>query len=174
LATVYGIVKQHQGWIEVASALGQGTQFRVFLPASSKAHQLNEPGAAREVPGGHETILVVEDEQPLRELVHEILHKKGYRILEAATGPEALQVWRQHRDHIDLLLTDIMMPEGVSGPELAGKILAERPDLKVIFTSGYSLEVVNSGGALKDGVNFLQKPYPPDILAQVVRERLDH
>jgi two-component system, cell cycle sensor histidine kinase and response regulator CckA len=145
----------------------------VFLPASSKARRPAELGRPKDIPGGDETILVVEDEQPLRELVQEVLQKKGYHILEAGTGAEALTVWRCHRDRIQLLLTDIMMPEGISGRELADKLLSDRPELKVIYTSGYSLEVVNSGCAWKEGLNFLQKPYHPETLAQMVRECLD-
>ena len=173
LSTVYGIIKQHQGWIEVSSEVGRGTSFRVFLPASSKARRASEIGKPKEIPGGDETILVVEDEQPLRELVHEILQKKGYRVFEAGTGAEALKVWEQYGGQIQMLLTDIMMPEGLSGGELAEKLLAERPELKVIYTSGYSLEVVNSRGELRDGLNFLQKPYHPETLSQMVRECLD-
>ncbi len=173
LSTVYGIVKQHQGWVEVESQVGKGTTFKVFLPASSKALRQADAGKPKEAPGGNETILVVEDEAALRELVQEILHKKGYRVLGAATGVQALDVWRQHRDNIDLLLTDMMMPEGVSGRDLAEKVLADRPELKVIYTSGYSLDVVSPGFTLKDGLNFLQKPYHPEILAQMVRDCLD-
>jgi CheY-like chemotaxis protein len=173
LATVYGIIKQHQGWIEVESQVGQGTAFRVFLPVSSKARYKADGPAQNEAPGGDETILLVEDEPALRELVQEILQKKGYAVLEAATGAQALEVWRQHQDDIDLLLTDMMMPEGVSGRELAEKVLADRPDLKVIFTSGYSIDVVSPGFTFKQGQTFLQKPYQPETLAQTVREVLN-
>jgi two-component system, cell cycle sensor histidine kinase and response regulator CckA len=109
----------------------------------------------------------------LRELVREILEKKGYTVIEAATGAEALHLWPIFRDDIDLLLTDIMMPQGVSGRELADRLLAEKPDLKVIYSSGYSLDVVSPGFSFKDGLNFLQKPYQPDTLARIVRSRLD-
>ena len=173
LATVYGIVKQHQGWIEVESKVAQGTTFRILIPASSKArlgHELNKPQAAR---GGDETILVVEDEASLRELVEEVLRKKGYTVLEAASGVQALKVWEHHKEQIDLLLTDMMMPEGVSGRELAEKVLAEKPDLKVIYSSGYSLDTITPGFILKEGSNYLQKPYNPDTLVRAVRNRLD-
>jgi len=173
LATVYGIVKQHQGWIEVASAVGQGTTFKIFVPVSSKAPLKSETQPVRKAPGGDETILVVEDESALRELVQEILQKKGYHVLDAATGVQALKIWAQHKEQIDLLLTDMMMPEGLSGWELAEKVLAERPELKVIYTSGYNLEVVNPGFVIKEGVNYLQKPYQPEALAHTVRDCLD-
>ncbi len=173
LATVYGIVKQHQGWIEVESGLGRGTTFKIFVPASSKARAGPNGNKPQEAPGGKETILVVEDEGALRELVEEVLRKKGYTVLKAATGAQALKVWQHHKDQIDLLLTDMMMPEGVSGRELAEKILAEKPDLKVIYSSGYSLDIVSPGFNLTEGSNYLQKPYHPETLARAVRNRLD-
>src|SRR4030095_406232 len=103
LATVYGIVKQHQGWIEVESVVGKGTTFKVFLPASCKALVAVDSTERSAVPGGDETILVVEDEPALRELVQEILQKKGYKVLESSTGAQALKLWEHHRDEIDLL-----------------------------------------------------------------------
>ena len=117
---------------------------------------------------------MVEDEPALRELVREILEKKGYRVLDAATGVEALKIWEGHKDTIDLLLTDMMMPEGVNGRELAERVLQERSDLKVIYSSGYSLDVVSTGPAIKEGMNFLQKPYDPETLAQMVRDCLNN
>jgi CheY-like chemotaxis protein len=173
LATVYGIVKQHQGWIEVDSAVGQGTTFRIFLGAVSKPATEEETQCRKHAPGGTETILVVEDEPALRELVTEILAKKGYRVLQAATGRKALAVWARHKHEVNLLFTDMMMPEGLSGLELGERLLAERPDLKIIYTSGYSLDVVNPEFVIKDGLRFLQKPYDPETLAQVVRDCLN-
>jgi len=173
LATVYGIIKQHQGWIEVQSEVGQGTIFKIFIPASSKALVDCETNRRQTVPGGNETILVVEDEAALRQLVQEVLRKKGYTVLEAATGAQALKLWEHQKDQVDLLLTDMMMPEGVSGRELAEKVLAERPELKIIYSSGYSLDIISPGFSLKEGVNYLQKPYHPETLARTVRSRLD-
>ena len=173
LATIYGIVKQHQGWVEVESEVGEGTAFKIYVPASCKAMPHDTARPAREVPGGDETILVVEDEPALRELVQEILEKKGYRVLEASTGVQALKLWERHKDEIDLLLTDMMMPEGVSGRELAEHVMAERSDLKVIYSSGYSLDVVSPGFTAREGLNFLQKPYDPETLAQIVRDCLN-
>src|ERR1043166_2507284 len=123
LALVYGIVKQHQGWLEVQSQPGKGSPFKVFLPASSKARAAPDPAQPGPAPGGHETILLVEDEASLRDLVQEVLRKKGYTVLTAQTGRGALQVWEKHKVEIDLLLTDMMMPEGVSGAELAARAL---------------------------------------------------
>ncbi|HWW01463.1 MAG TPA: PAS domain S-box protein [Candidatus Acidoferrum sp.] len=174
LATVYGIVNQHQGWIEVTSRVGQGTAFEVFLPCSARATEpVREEPAGRAVRGGTETILVVEDEAPVRELVCSLLAGHGYKILQAESGVKALEVWKQCRDRVDLVLTDLVMPDLMNGRELAEKLLSERPELKVIFTSGYSADVVGKDFVLREGLSYLQKPYHPDKLALVVRDCLD-
>ncbi len=173
LATVYGIVKQHQGWIEVESQVGRGTTFKIFLPTPAHAKPAEQAQKPKSFPGGSETILLVEDETALRELVQEILERRGYRVLEASSGVEALRVWAEHKDSIDLLFTDMMMPEGVSGRELAERVLEDRADLKVIYSSGYSMDVFAAEASFCDSSNFLQKPYDPETLAQMVRESLD-
>jgi two-component system cell cycle sensor histidine kinase/response regulator CckA len=174
LATVYGILKQHQGWVEVESELNAGTTVHVFFPGS------DEPAAVKEettvqpaVAGGTETILVVEDEPPVRDLVCKILRSYGYQVLEAATGATALEVWREHGETVDLLLTDIVMPDGMTGRDLAEKVQADKPGLKAIFTSGYSSDIVGKDFILQEGLNFLQKPYQPQKLASAVRKCLD-
>ncbi|MCI0747699.1 MAG: response regulator [Verrucomicrobia subdivision 3 bacterium] len=173
LATVYGIVKQHQGWIEVASELNIGTTFKIYFPVSDKpAEVLNDNPPPARVRGGHETILLVEDEPVLRELARLILGDYKYRVLEASTGSEALKIFEQNNGQIDLLLTDMVMPEGMTGRELAEELKRRKPDLRVIYTSGYSAEVMGKEPELKN-VRFLQKPYPPPQLAQAVRECLD-
>ena len=173
LATVYGIVQQHHGWIQVESQVGKGTIFKVFLPVCTAAVAVAGRQRNGQVPGGDETILVVEDEPALRELVQEILERKGYRVLEASTGVQALKIWDQRKNDIDLILTDMMMPEGVSGRDLAQRALHDRPEMRVIYTSGYSLDVVSPDFSMKEGTNFLQKPYDPEMLAQVVRDCLN-
>ena len=174
LATVYGIVKQHQGWIEVISKLGEGTTFNIFLPISNEVVAPAASAAASgAIPVGTETILVVEDEFALRELVRSLLEHFGYRVIEAAHGKEALKIWHERRTEIDLLLTDMMMPEGLSGWDLAELIHKEKPDLKVIYTSGYSVDLFGPNHSLREGVNFLPKPYHPRTLAKAVRECLD-
>ncbi len=147
LATVYGIVKQHEGWIEVNSEPDKGSMFDVFFPISEQPlpPEKIEAAAPAPVTGGHETILLVEDEEILREMARDILKNCGYRLFEAATGKEALKLWSECGDKIDLLLTDMVMPEGISGVELAERLLADRPDLKIIFTSGYTSSEINAG-----------------------------
>lgn len=122
---------------------------------------------------GTETILLVEDETALRALARQILQRKGYKVLEAESGLKALAVWEQHSDEIDLLLTDVIMPDGVNGLELAHRLREQRPHLKVIYTSGYSLELENLENELREGWNFLQKPYHPRKLTSTIRQRLD-
>jgi CheY-like chemotaxis protein len=174
LSTVYGIVQQHQGWIEVESEVGRGTTFRVYLPMCEQAVQ---PSPASDAPapsrGGTETILVVEDEAPVRELVCSLLEHHGYRILQAETGVKALEIWEQEKATVDLVLTDLVMPDRINGRELAERLWAERPGLKVIFTSGYSADVVGKDFVLQKGLNYLQKPYQPQRLATAVRDCLD-
>ncbi len=173
LATVYGIVKQHHGWIEVSTRENQGTKFTIFLPPSASRAEAPRPrNNVDDLPSGTETVLVVEDEEPLRNLVSEVLRHAGYAVFVAGTGAEALETWGQHRHEIDLLLTDMMMPEGMSGRELAEKILADDPLLRVMFTSGYPLEAIGADLA-RSRHCFLQKPYSPLALARAVRECLD-
>ncbi len=173
LATVYGIVKQHQGWIEVLSKPKEGTTFRVYLPSVQRPAEKNVGLTPETIPGGHETILVVEDEPELRALVCEILQGHGYGIFEAPSAPDAIPVWEAHREKIDLLLTDMVMPGNITGRELAEKLKAQNPRLKVIYTSGYSVETLGGDFSFKRGVNFLQKPYHPFTLLKVVRDSLD-
>ena len=174
LATVFGIVKQHQGWIEVESQVGVGTTFKVFLPASAQPDAtLGLAAIQTKVRGGTETILLVEDEMALRGLTKIILQRFGYRVLEAGSGVEALSVWEKHETQIDLLLTDMVMPDGVTGRDLAKRLQAAKPGLKVIYTSGYSLDSEGTTFRARDASTFLQKPYQSQKLAQAVRNSLD-
>lgn len=180
LATVYGIVKQHDGWIVVESQVNVGTTFTVFLPDAGKgpaalSQRQGDTGtsARQALATGTETILVAEDEPVLRELVVNILEFCGYKIYQADNGPAAIKVWEAHRAEIKLLLTDMVMPGGMSGRQLAEQLKKDDPNLKVIYTSGYSPGMAGKDIALLEGFNFLAKPYPPTRLAQVVRECLD-
>lgn len=174
LATVYGIVKQHQGWVDVISEISVGTTFKIYFPPTTKpAEIVDKSNSTKTVRGGHETILLVEDEPVLRELARVILMDYDYEVVEASSGVEALKVWDERQGKIDLLLTDMIMPEGVSGRELAETLRKRKPDLKIIFTSGYSSDVMGGRDSSLGEIKFLQKPYPPPQLAQTVRECLD-
>ena len=160
LATVYGIVKQHEGWIDVATALGEGSEFRVFIPVTHRtAEALPFPETPIVSSGTEATILIVEDDHAVRGLVREVLDHCGYHVFEAEHGEAALEVWKEHSHEIDLLLTDMVMPGSVNGLELSKLLLAEQPDLKVIYTSGYSAELFASDIPLEEGRNYLPKPY---------------
>jgi PAS domain S-box-containing protein len=174
LATVFGIIKQHEGWIEVTSQVGKGSTFKIALPASTTpVNEARQHHTSRFVRTGHETLLIVEDDPALRALARTVLQGYGYEVHEAASAVEARGVWALHRDRIALLLTDIILPGGVSGPELARKLSAKKPSLKVVFTSGYGVDLENTDTPLKPGVNFLQKPFRVEQLARTVRELLD-
>jgi CheY-like chemotaxis protein len=176
LATAYGIVKQHQGWIEVASSPGAGSTFKIFLPAI-ELPAVAEPASPDQAKpkGGHETILIVEDDDSVRSLTRRLLEGFGYRTWEASSGKEALARWRERAGEIDLLLTDMVMPEGVTGRELAEQMRHRRPGLKVLFISGYSPEVSGKDTEFihRNGSRFLQKPVPPRQLLDTVRYCLD-
>jgi two-component system cell cycle sensor histidine kinase/response regulator CckA len=174
LATVYGVVEQHQGWIEVKSDLGGGTTFDVYLPKSKQAgHASDNKPKDQIVRGGQETVFVVEDEMPVRELVCAILRNHGYNVLQAESGTKAVEWWPQIRDSVDLLLTDLVMPDRINGRELAEILRNNKPSLKVIFTSGYSADVVGKDFFSQPGLFYLQKPYEPQKLALMVRGCLD-
>jgi signal transduction histidine kinase/ActR/RegA family two-component response regulator len=174
LATVHGMISQHQGWIEVQSKVGQGTTFDLYFPVTDQAPEKPEKQEAPlEVRGGKETVLVVEDEMVLRELLREILTSHGYRVLEAANGLEAQAVWEENRQEVDLLLTDIAMPHGLSGRDLADQLRKDNPQLPVIFSSGYSQEMIARSEDARLGAIYLSKPYNPVQLAQCVRHALD-
>jgi CheY-like chemotaxis protein len=174
LATAYGIIKQHQGWIEVTSVQHVGTTFKVFIPISSSTEAVREKGEEQlSVRRGHnETILVVEDEPNLRAMALDSLKEHGYKVLQAAQGIEALDIYKAHNNGIDLVLTDIVMPGGMTGFELGQQIRAWRPDIKIIYTSGYSAEILNDAPA-DSNRTFLPKPYSLRQLSRVVRECLD-
>lgn len=174
LATVYSIVKQHRGWTEVESAPGQGCTFRVFLPVSTApAPEAVSRPLDRVAAGGHETVLLVEDEFAVRRMVAQCLRRHGYRVLEATTGVEAYVLWRRQADEIDLLLTDMVMPDRLTGWDLAQRLRAEKPGLKVVLASGYSLEMSHQGVPEGPGIAFLAKPFEMAALVATVRQCLD-
>jgi PAS domain S-box-containing protein len=174
LATVFGIVKQHHGWIAVESEPGTGTTFSIHLPACEKSVR-DEDGetAGSEPRGGTETILVTEDDPNVRMLTRELLEENGYHVIEAGSGPEALQIWEGNGQGVELLVTDLVMPGGITGQRLARQLQSASPNLKVVFMSGYSSEIAGRTLELKSGENFLQKPFAPFQLLETVRRSLD-
>lgn len=174
LATVFGIVEQHGGWIHAYSEEGRGSIFRVYLPAHQFDAEASPVSAQRGVaPEGSETILLVEDEDSIRKLLTRYLERLGYEALSAANGAAALEIYRERKSDIRLVMTDIVMPGGMSGVELAAQITKERTDLPIIFTSGYSEMSAGGDAPLKEGLNFLAKPYDLPQVAELVRQRLD-
>ncbi len=173
LATVYGIVKQSGGYIWVYSEPGYGTTFKIYLPRTEEAAETHAESAAQAKPlEGSETILVVEDDQNVRSLARKILERYGYTVLDARDPEDALEICRRHAGSIHLTVTDVVMPK-MSGPELAEALHAIRPDLKILYMSGYAGAAIIKNGVLKPGTAFLQKPITPDTLARKVREVLD-
>lgn len=172
LATVYGIVKQSGGYIWVYSEVGHGTTFKVYFPRVEQSGQSSDPKES-DVSSvqGSETILLSEDSESLREIARDYLESIGYTVIEATSGKDALQRACDFEGPIHLLLTDVVMPE-MSGPELAEQLLAFRPGVKVIFTSGYTNDAIARHGVLEPGIVFIQKPYRPKALAQRIREVL--
>jgi len=173
LATTYGAVKQAEGSIEVYSEVGMGTTFRIYLPrVEGEALKLVRDDKREALLGGAETVLLVEDEGAVREMCAKLLGELGYRVLHASNGKEAIAVSRDHMGPIDLLLTDVVMPE-MNGGELATQLILHHPEMRVLFTSGYTEDVIVHHGVLDDGVSFLGKPYTLPVLARKIREVLD-
>ncbi len=172
LAVVFGFIKQSEGHVEVDSILGRGSTFRIYLPTVAPANPagVREP-ALVDLPGGTETVLLVEDEEGVRRLAGTVLRRCGYVVLEAADGLDALAVLARTPLTIDLLVTDVIMPR-MNGQELAAQVLRQFPGLKVLFVSGYTDEVIGHGGVLDPGTGYLQKPFTLTALTRKVRETL--
>ena len=172
LSTVYGMVRQSGGWIHVESRLDQGSRFEIYLPrVGGVAAVRDRPAPPVEVPGGAETVLIAEDQPEVRRLALRILKGNGYRLLEASSGPEALELSHQHAGPIDLLVTDVIMPE-MTGRELATRLRLSRPNIKVLYVSGYTADVIGRAGVVDAEVAYLPKPFTPAQLSIKVREVL--
>ncbi|MFS8087219.1 MAG: ATP-binding protein, partial [Acidobacteriota bacterium] len=172
LSTVYGIVEQSGGNVFAYSEPGHGTTFKVYLPRVDKSAGVNE-SLAEEIPAftGTETVLLVEDEDAVRDLAQEILQSNGYRVLDACNGHEAIRVSEQHSGLIDLMVTDVVMPQ-IGGRELAERLSGTRPEMRVLYMSGYTDDAIVHHGVLDGRAAFLEKPFTPDALAIKVREVL--
>jgi PAS domain S-box-containing protein len=182
LATVHGIVRQAGGHIDVDSQINRGTAFIMYLPQStdsitdsttgSSSHSQTEFGNKSNVKG-EETILLVEDEASVRLVVQKLLNKSGYNVLTAGYGQEAINKFREYAGTIDLLVTDVIMPQGMTGRELAEHLLSEHPDIKILFMSGYTDDIVSPQDLMRPGMAFLQKPFALDELARKVKDMLE-
>ncbi len=172
LATVYGTVKQNGGHIYVYSEEGKGTTFRIYLPRVREVLKPEASEPSRGLQGGKETVLLVEDEKEVRELAATLLSELGYTVLEAEDGRYALEMCSRYHGKIDLLITDVVMP-GISGSDLSKEIKRCNPGVKVLFMSGYTENAIVRRGVLKDGINYIQKPFSSEGLAQAVRRVLD-
>jgi CheY-like chemotaxis protein len=175
LATVFGIVKQHQGSISVQSKVGVGTTFKILLPyaTAERADERAQPRPAAAAGGGGETILLVEDEPEVRRLAHAMLEQNGYQVLTAANGNEAIAIWKERGEQIELLLTDLVMPGGMGGQEVARRVQAEDPRVKVLYMTGYSPEIAGKEMRLHDAENFIPKPFTRDALLNKIRHCFD-
>jgi CheY-like chemotaxis protein len=172
LATVYGIIKQSGGHVDAYSEVDVGSTFKIYLPCAEGPVSHTAAEAATGAPGGTETILLVEDEDAVRDLTNRVLGSRGYQVLVARDGAEAVELASRHEDVIHLLITDVIMP-GMSGREVARALTQARPDIRVLYVSGYTDDAVVRHGILEERTPFLQKPYGLDVLARKVREVLD-
>jgi len=173
LATVYGIVKQSGGYIWVYSEPGKGATFKVYFPRVDEPAQIDfRVKTEKHAKGGTETVLLVEDDDTVRELAEVILTGQGYRVIAAESPKKAEEIAMKRAQEIDLVLTDVIMP-AMSGRELVKKLLARNAKMRVLYMSGYTDNVIAEGGVLEEGLAFLQKPFTPRALMQKVREVLD-
>jgi CheY-like chemotaxis protein len=171
LATVYGIVQQHGGWIDVYTEVGQGTTFKIYFPSAVEALPETVPAAATTATRRTATILLVEDQAAIRMLAEDVLSEAGHRVLSAGNGRAALRMVESHPNRIDLLVTDVVMPE-MSGPELATQVARLRPSLIVLYISGFTDDALLHRGVIEEGTAFLQKPFLPETLLIRIDELL--
>jgi CheY-like chemotaxis protein len=169
-------VEQHHGWMQVESQVGKGTTFRLYFPVRANMEVSNAipatPPAPESLPHGGETILLIDDENAVRTITGRLLQRLGYRILEAENGVAGLALWEKQREQIHLVLTDIVMPDGMSGYDVAEKVYALKPDARIVFFSGFNREANTGRINLIEGKNFLQKPFSGEALARLVRHAL--
>ncbi|HPS59490.1 MAG TPA: PAS domain S-box protein [Spirochaetota bacterium] len=173
LATVYGIVRQHMGHIWLYSEPGKGTTFNIYFPQAAKQPEKRKSSERKSSTAGADTIMVVEDQEQVRKMICLMLKQQGYFVLEAENGQKGIETAMSHNGNIDLLITDVVMP-GLNGKELYNELIKSRPGLKVLFISGYPREIISYHGILEEGLNFLQKPVPLDLLTKKIREIIEN
>jgi CheY-like chemotaxis protein len=171
LSTVYGIAQQSGGSVSVYSEPGHGTAFKLYLPRVAGNRQVAETKVENAIPCGTETVLLVEDEESLRHMTQEILQLNGYSVLDACNGSEAVKVSEQHHGLIDIMVTDVVMPL-LGGRELAEKLALSRPEMRVLYMSGYTDDAIVRHGVLDGRASFLEKPFTPDAFTRKIREVL--
>jgi CheY-like chemotaxis protein len=171
LSTVYGIVKQSGGYVMVQSEKGHGTTFNIYLPRVEATPEQNVIQAPRAAAGGSETVLLVEDEESVRQLIRETLQAKGYKVVEAENGEAGVEAAEKHKGKIDMVITDVVMP-GMGGRELVKRLAETRPETKVLYLSGYTEDAIVNEGTIESGTAFLQKPFTLLNLSRKVREVL--
>jgi PAS domain S-box-containing protein len=172
LSMVYGIIKQHSGYINVYSEPGSGTTFRIYLPVIESATEKTKKEEHITLSGGTETILLAEDEEAVRKLMKLVLEEAGYKVIEAVDGQEAIEKFRENKDSISLLLLDVIMPK-INGKGVYEKATKIKPDIKALFSSGYPADFIHKKGILEEGLNFISKPASPHVLLKMIREILD-
>jgi hypothetical protein len=172
LSVAYGIVKQHNGCVVVKSELGKGTEFKVYLPAGKLEVREEEPRRLENHVAGTETLLVAEDDAEVRSLTKMVLEELGYEVIEAGDGEDAVNKFMDNKDDIDMLLLDVIMPR-MNGKEAYDEILKVAPNIKTLFLSGYTKDIINQKGILEEGLNFISKPLSPTELSRKVRDVLD-
>jgi CheY-like chemotaxis protein len=172
LSMVYGIIKQHDGFIDVYSKPGIGTKFKIYLPLSEAEVKGEEKAGSLSVQGGTETVLVVEDDEAVRRLSRDILQNYGYRVIEAEDGEEAIEKFKENKEKINILLLDVILPKR-NGKKVYDEIRKIKPDIKALFLSGYAENLLQNKGILEEGLNFMPKPVSVNYLLRNVREVLD-
>jgi CheY-like chemotaxis protein len=172
LSMVYGIINQHGGYINLYSKPGVGTIFKMYLPLIQSQVEEEEPAVFRVLKGGNETVLIAEDDVQVRELTKEVLKGFGYKVIEATDGADAVRVFNDNKDAVQLLILDVIMPKK-NGKEVYDEIKEINPGVKAIFMSGYTADMIHKRGILEEGLNFISKPILPDELLRRIREVLD-
>ncbi|HXX54153.1 MAG TPA: response regulator, partial [Thermodesulfovibrionales bacterium] len=172
LSIIYGIIKQHNGYINVYSEIGKGTIFKIYLPTVESVPKETAQSWIATPKGGTETILLAEDDTAVRELTKRVLEEFGYTVIETSDGEDAINVFVENKDQIDLLILDVLMPKK-TGKEVYEEIMRMRPNIKTILISGYTKDLISKKGVVEEGLNFVEKPISPTELVKRIRETLD-